>query len=51
MTAIGWIGIGLLVAFWGLLWLAAVRFAPDVRDGRDWVDRPSLRARPGRLFD
>lgn len=49
MTATGWIGIGLLVAFWSLLWLAAVRFAPDVRDGR--VDRPSLAARPERRFD
>jgi len=51
MTATGWIGIGLLVGFWGLLWLAAVRFGPDSRDGRDRVERSSLTDRPGRLFD
>lgn len=51
MTITGWIGIGLVVGFWGLLWWAAVRFGPDGRDGLDWVERPSLTERPERLFD
>lgn len=40
-----------VAAFWLGLWGAAVLFAPDTRDGRDWRLRENLRARPARRCD
>lgn len=45
------IGIVLSVAFVALLWAAAVAFANDSRDGRDWGSRAGAGDRPPRLGD
>ncbi len=33
------------------LWLVAVVFGRDTRDGRDWLSRTNLRDRPPRIGD
>lgn len=44
-------GVVLLVGFLALLWVAAVLFAADSRDGHDWIPRTRASERPGRLGD
>lgn len=48
MEAIGSI---LTVAAVAALWIAAVWFGRDSRDGRDWFARTNLRERPRRIGD
>jgi hypothetical protein len=43
------IGSVVTVVFLVALWVAAVLFGRDSRDGRDWFARTDLRARPHRI--
>lgn len=45
------VAVGLVLAFWGLLWAGAVWVGPDTRDGRDWAGGDPLGGPPGRPFD
>lgn len=45
------IGSVLSVAVVVALWIAAVVFGRDSRDGRDWFSRTNLRERPRRIGD
>lgn len=45
------IGSVITVAVLVALWIAAVLFGHDSRDGRDWFSRTNLRERPQRIGD
>ena len=45
------IGVALVLLVVVLLWVAAVVFGRDSRDGNDWLSRTSLRDRSPRMGD
>lgn len=45
------VAVGLVIAFWGLLWAGAVWVGPDTRDGEDWSRRDPAGGPAGSPFD
>lgn len=45
------VAVGLVLAFWGLLWAGAAWVGPDTRDGRDWSAHDPAGGPADRTFD